>query len=118
MKILVSIANSITSRTLFDKVLRDSGLEPTEIVVTQLKTGEQRIVRWALDNKWPVMINTKNLEEVCDAVDAAIIIRRGKSNNKCDAAATTMQARGKPVHIHQMSDANFKTEFGSSTHDG
>lgn len=116
MRVLISIANSISSRTLFDKVLMDSGLEPSEIVVTQLRTGEQRIVRWALDHRWTVSINTKSIEEVCEAVDAAIVIRRGRSKNRCDAATEKLQELGKPVHVHEMNDAKFKTEFGSTTH--
>lgn len=116
MRVLVSIANSISSRTLFDKVLKDSGLAPTEIVVMRFTTSEQRIMRWAYDHYWRVSINPKTIEEVCEVVDAAIIIRRGRQQNIGDAAIEKLRSLGKPVHVHEMSDAKFKTNFGSITH--
>jgi len=116
MRILMSVANSISSRKLFDKVLEDSGLDPSEVVVMRFSTGEQRIMRWAYDHHWRVSIDPKTLEEVCDAVDAAIVIRRGRSENVGDAAIEKLRSLGKPVHVHEMRDAKFKTEFGSTTH--
>jgi hypothetical protein len=115
MRILMSIANSISSRTLFDKVLADSGFEPTEVVVQRLRTGEQTIVRWAIDNHWAVTINPKTIEEVCELVDAAIVIRRGRQANVGDAAVERLRSLGKQVYVHNMSDGKFKTEFGAST---
>jgi len=115
MRILVSVANSISSRAIFDKVLEDSGLDLTEVVVMRLTSCEQRIMRWAYDHHWRVSVDPKNLEEVCEAVDAAIVIRRGRARNVGDDAIEKLRSLGKPVHVHEMNDAKFKTNFGSIT---
>lgn len=116
MRVLFAIANSITSRKLFDLVLEDSGLHPTEVIVTRLTTVEQRVVRWALDQDMAVSINPHNIAEICALVDAAIVIRRSQQQNVGDEAARMLQDLGKPVHIHEMRDGGFKTAFGSITH--